>query len=82
MTFYVYQYATSYAASESILDNVLAGGPDSINRYLDLLAAGGSDYPIELLRRASVDMSRPAAIESTLTRFADQVAELDRLSQE
>lgn len=82
MTFYVYQYATSYAASEAILDKVLTGESGQIDRYLDLLSAGGSDYPIELLRRAGVDMGSPAPIEATLKRFAEQVDELDRLSQE
>lgn len=82
MTFYVYQYATSYAASEAILDRIMKGEPGMVERYLTLLSAGGSDYPIELLRKCGVDMSTPAPFEATLKRFAEQVDELDRLSQE
>ncbi len=81
-SFYVYQYATSYAASEAILDRFLAGEEGIIDRYLELLSAGGSDYPIELLKKCGVDMSMPAPVESTLRRFADQVTELDKLAQE
>lgn len=82
MTYYVYQYATSYAASEAILDRILSGEKGMIDRYLKLLSSGGRDYPIELLKECGVDMNTPAPFEATLKRFTDQVAELDRLSQD
>ena len=59
--FYVYQYATSFTASTAILESVLAGEDGAIAKYLDLLASGGSDYPIELLKKVGVDMTTSAA---------------------
>jgi len=55
--FYVYQYATSLTASAALAETVLAGDRSATARYLTLLGAGGSDYPIELLRGAGVDMT-------------------------
>ena len=81
MTFYVYQYATSYAASQAILNKVTTGEDGIIDRYLTLLSSGGNDYPIELLKKCGVDMSTPAPVDATLKLFADQVDELDRLTR-
>ncbi|RKX23364.1 MAG: hypothetical protein DRP45_10585 [Candidatus Zixiibacteriota bacterium] len=80
-TFYVYQYATSFAASQAILAKFLGGEAGIIDKYLKLLASGGRDHPIELLKICGVDMSTPAPVEATLKLFADQVAEVDRLTK-
>lgn len=77
--FYVYQYATSYAASEMILDKFLKGEKDIVARYLEMLSSGGKDHPIELLKICGVDMTKPDAVSSTLNRFAEQVAQVDKL---
>jgi len=77
-TFYVYQYATSYAASQAILEKFLAGEKGIIDRYLELLSSGGSDYPINQLRRCGVDMNTPAPVEATIRLFAEQV---DRVAE-
>ncbi|MEA2031282.1 MAG: oligoendopeptidase F [candidate division Zixibacteria bacterium] len=79
MGFYVYQYATSYAASQAILNKVTAGEKGIIERYLELLSSGGKDYPIELLKKCGVDMSTPEPVTATIKRFAEQVDELDKL---
>lgn len=79
-SFYVYQYATSFAASQSILTRFLAGESGLIENYLTMLRAGGGDYPIELLKISGVDMSSPAPFEATVKLFAEQVAEVDRLT--
>lgn len=79
-SFYVYQYATSFAASQAILDKFLGGDDALIGKYLSMLRAGASDYPIELLKICGVDMTTPAPIEATLKLFAEQVAEVDRLT--
>ncbi|MEO8168569.1 MAG: oligoendopeptidase F, partial [bacterium] len=50
--FYVYQYATSYTASAALSEQVLAGDTEATKRYMQLLSSGGSDYPIELLKKA------------------------------
>jgi len=78
--FYVYQYATSFAASQAIVGRFLQGEQGLIEKYLQMLKAGGSDHPIELLKFCGVDMTTPAPVEATLTLFAEQVAEVDRLT--
>ena len=77
--FYVYQYATSYAASQAILD-MLAKDRETVTRkYLDLLSAGGRDHPIALLKECGIDMTSPKPVESTLERFSAKVSELEKL---
>ncbi|MFQ6007955.1 MAG: oligoendopeptidase F [Candidatus Zixiibacteriota bacterium] len=80
MSFYVYQYATSYAASQAILSKILAGERGIVDRYLKMLSAGGSDYPIELLKICGIDMAAPDPIQATLTMFSEQVDEMERLA--
>jgi oligoendopeptidase F len=70
--FYVYQYATAFTASTALAARVLAGDADARRRYLELLSAGGSDYPIELLRRAGVNLATPEPFAATM-REAERV---------
>ncbi|MEW5796870.1 MAG: oligoendopeptidase F [Candidatus Zixiibacteriota bacterium] len=81
MSFYVYQYATSFAATQAILRRFLNGESGLIEKYLTMLRAGGSDHPIELLKRCGVDMTTPTPIEATLKQFAEQVAEVERMTR-
>jgi len=81
-TYYVYQYATSYAASQAILKKFVDGEEGIIEKYLRLISSGGNDYPIEQLRACGVDMTTPDPVEATLKLFGDQVDEVDRLSQD
>jgi oligoendopeptidase F len=77
--FYVYQYATSFTASVALSEQVLAGDADTTRRYLELLSAGGSDYPINLLRKAGVDMTTSLPFELTMkkmNRVMDEVEEI------
>jgi len=67
--FYVYQYATSIAASSLLAEKVLAGEEGALDRYMTLLKAGGSDYPYELLKRAGVDMATPEPYRATFDRM-------------
>jgi oligoendopeptidase F len=80
--FYVFQYATSFTASAALSEKVLAGDPAAIQRYRAFLAAGGSKYPIELLKDAGVDMTTREPLQLTLSkmdRVMDQIdAILDR----
>src|SRR5512140_1522239 len=55
LNFYVFQYATSFTASGALSEKVLAGEKGETDRYLTLLKSGGSDYPINLLKKAGVD---------------------------
>jgi oligoendopeptidase F len=77
--FYVYQYATSGAASTYFADKILAGKAADREAFLNVLRAGGSDYPVEILRRAGLDMASPApyrAIVAKLSRTLDQMEAL------
>ena len=55
--FYVFQYATSFTASAALVERVKAGDKAALKKYLDFLSAGGSKYPIDLLKDAGVDMT-------------------------
>ena len=68
-SFYVYQYATSYTASTALSEMILAGDRDATRRYVELLSAGGSDYPIALLRKAGVDMTTALPFDLTMQRM-------------
>lgn len=77
--FYVYQYATSIAASSLLADSVLAGEPGARERYLGLLSAGGSDYPYELVRKAGVDLASPAPYRSIAARMDRIIDEIEAI---
>jgi oligoendopeptidase F len=69
--FYVYQYATGYAAASSFARSILEGGKSSVDRYIEFLKSGGSDYPINILKKAGVDMTTPIPLEDTIKRFSE-----------
>jgi oligoendopeptidase F len=75
-SFYVYQYATSIAASALFAEHVLANQPGALTRYLDLLKAGGSGYPYELVKKAGVDLATPApytALAARMNAIMDEI---------
>jgi len=74
--FYVYQYATGVVAATALAEQIQAGAPHAAKRYGEFLRAGGSDYPLELLRRAGVDLE---TAEPYATAFAAMERHLDRL---
>jgi oligoendopeptidase F len=74
--FYVFQYATSFMASEALAAKVKAGDQTARDRYLKFLGAGGSRYPIDLLREAGVDMTTGEPLDltmKTMTRVMDEM---------
>jgi len=77
--FYVYQYATSLAASTAISRKIFAGDTEALRRYIELLEAGESDYPIDLLKKAGVDMTSPEPVNETIKLFAKLVEQLEEL---
>ena len=79
-TYYVYQYATSYAASQAILDKFLSGEEGIIDKYLKLLSSGGNDYPINQLKKCGVDMTTADPVLATIKLFGEQVDEIERLA--
>ncbi|HCK42328.1 MAG TPA: oligoendopeptidase F, partial [Planctomycetaceae bacterium] len=77
--FYVYKYATGMSAAIALSERVLNGGSSELSAYLSFLKGGCSKYPLDLLRDAGVDMTRPEPVETALDRFAELVEELDGL---
>lgn len=77
--FYVYQYATGFSAATALADAILTKGEPARDKYLNFLTKGGSDYPIELLRGAGVDMSTPEPIKAVIRIFADTLNEIESL---
>jgi len=75
--FYVYQYATSFAASLKIYDEVKQKKEGAFERYLGLLKSGGSDYPVNQLKEAGVDLTKKASFKAVVDRMNDLVEELD-----
>lgn len=77
--FYVYKYATGMASATAISAAILNEGAAPLEKYLNFLKSGGSDYPIELLKKAGVDLTTPHPVESALQEFGrtlDQFAEM------
>jgi oligoendopeptidase F len=77
--FYVYQYATGIVAANSLAHDVLSGNKDAVSRYERFLASGGSDYPLELLRRAGVDLESPAPYDATFRAMDRKLDALEAL---
>lgn len=74
--FYVFQYATSLAASQAFAERILSGEPKAVETYLGMLKAGGSDHPYELVKRAGVDLATPApyrALAARMNKIMDQI---------
>jgi oligoendopeptidase F len=79
LDFYVFQYATSFTASAALSEKVLAGDPAATKRYLAFLSAGGSKYPIELLKDAGVDMTTNEPLQLTLQKMNRIMDEMEKL---
>ncbi|OIJ18502.1 oligoendopeptidase F [Anaerobacillus alkalidiazotrophicus] len=77
--FYVYQYATGYSAATALSKQILEEGNSAVTRYIDFLKAGSSDYPIEILKRAGVDMTSSNPIKEALTVFEKTLNEMEQL---
>ena len=77
--FYVYQYATSIAASSLLAEDVLAKKKGALDRYLGLLKAGGSDDPYVLLQKAGVDMATPAPYDALARRMNTIMDEMEAI---
>lgn len=76
--FYVYQYVTGFAAANSFYNKILTGGEEAVEKYKGFLKAGCSDYPIEILKAAGVDMTTPKPLEDTIDRFDELLEMLER----
>ncbi len=77
--FYVYKYATGYSAATAISNKILSEGKPAADKYIEFLKTGESDYPIELLKIAGVDMSTPEPIEKAMETFNALLDEFEKL---
>lgn len=75
--FYVYQYSTSFVAATALAQQILEEGEPARERYLTMLKSGSNDYPIELLKKAGIDMTQPEPIYATIEVFDDLVTQLE-----
>lgn len=77
--FYVYKYATGFSAAIAIANNILKEETNAVDNYLSFLKSGGTNFPIELLKTAGIDMSSPQPIEDALLYFGTLVDDLENL---
>ncbi len=77
--FYVYKYATGYSAAIALSEKLLKGGDKERVDYINFLKAGENDYPVELLKGAGVDMSKPEPVKNALKKFQALVGEMEKL---
>jgi oligoendopeptidase F len=79
MDFYVFQYATSVSAAVYFADRILGGGAKERDNYLAVLRAGGSDYPVAILKAHGLDMTTPAPYRACVAKFAHTLDRMEAL---
>ena len=78
--FYVYQYATGYSAAVALSRKILNEGEPAVERYINnFLKGGGSDYPINLLKKAGVDMTTKEPVNQALDLFGELISQLEEI---
>lgn len=77
--YYVYQYATGFSAATALAKRIVEGEEGALEKYLSYLKAGNSDYPIEVMKKAGVDMTQSAYIEDAMKVFEERLNELEQL---
>ncbi len=77
--FYVYKYATGYSAAIKIVDRIMNEGDKAVEDYIEFLKMGDSDFPIELLKIAGVDMSKKEPVENAMNLFESLIDELEMM---
>ncbi|HEM1829532.1 TPA: oligoendopeptidase F, partial [Listeria monocytogenes] len=79
MNYYVFQYATGFSAASALSAKILTEGQEAVTAYIDFLKAGSSDYPIDVLKKAGVDMATPNPVDDALKVFEQRLDELEKL---
>ena len=77
--FYVYKYATGLSCALSIASRIINNDIKTRNNYLEFLSSGGNDYPLNILKKVDIDMTKPKPIEDALKLFGDKLNELKEL---
>ncbi len=81
-SYYVYVYATSYAAAQTVSQKILNGDKNELKNYMTFLSSGGNDYPVEELKKAGVDLTTSQPVDATIKLFSDLVNQMDKLLSE
>jgi oligoendopeptidase F len=79
MNYYVYQYATGISGAHALAHRIQRGEPGAVEAYLGFLKSGGSDYPLDILKRAGVDLTSPEPVEQAFGVLASLVDRLEQL---
>ena len=77
--YYVYQYATGIAGANALASRVLSSEEGAVEDYLSFLKAGSSEYPLDVLKMAGVDLTKPDALDESFAVLADMVDRLEEL---
>ncbi len=77
--YYVFQYSTGFSAASALAKRILSQEPDALENYLAYLKAGNSDYPVDVMKKAGVDMTQAAYIEDAMSMFEQRLNELEEL---
>lgn len=80
--YYVYQYATGFSAATALSQKILNQEEGALEKFLAYLKAGNSDYPIEVMKQAGVDMTQAAYVEDAMKVFEQRLNELEQLIEE
>lgn len=78
-SFYVYQYATGISAASALVQRILTEGQPAVDRYLSFLRSGSSDYSINLLKKAGVDMTSPEPVRQAFQLFESHLKQMEEL---
>ena len=76
--FYVYKYATGFSAASALSKQIIEEGDSAVDRYKEFLKSGGSEFPLDQLRKAGVDMEKKEAVDEALHVFKDLVKQLEK----
>ena len=76
--FYVYKYATGFSAASALSKQILEDGESAVSRYKEFLKSGGSEFPLDQLRKAGVDMEKKESVDEALHVFKDLVKQLEK----
>lgn len=77
--FYVYQYSTGISAAVSIVNKIMEESEDAAEQYLDALRLGGSEYPVDVLKAAGVDVTKEDYIEDAISEYQEAITEMEDL---
>jgi oligoendopeptidase F len=77
--YYVFQYATGFSAAVALSGKILEEGKPAVDRYINFLKSGSSDYPLNVLKTAGVDMTTEEPVNNAMKLFSKLVDEMDKL---